>query len=78
MNEKIKKELEEFKKFKSTYEYILEEIEEIDGKEYYKGEPLIDEEGKEVGECEKWIKNNWYLLIILNKYLGKYLLILKL
>ena len=55
MKEKIKKELQEFKKFKSTYQYILDEIEEVEGKEYYKGEPLIDEEGKEVGECEKWI-----------------------
>lgn len=51
----IKKELEEFKKFKSTYEYTLKEIEDIDGKEYYKGEPLINEEGKEVGESENWI-----------------------
>ena len=55
MNQKIKKELEEFKKFKATYEYELKEVEEIDGMEYYAGEPLIDEDGKEVGDCEKWI-----------------------
>ena len=52
---KIEKELQEFKKFKSTYEYVLTEIEEIDGKEFYKGEPLVDEEGKDIGDCEKWI-----------------------
>lgn len=55
MNPKIEKELEAFKKFKQTYEYTLKEVEEIDGKEYYEGEPLIDEDGKEVGDCEKWI-----------------------
>ena len=55
MNQKIEKELEEFKKFKSTYQYTLKEIEIIDGKEYYDGEPLTDEEGNEVGDCEKWI-----------------------
>jgi len=55
MNKKIEKELEKFKKFKSTYKFELKEIEEIDGKEYYDGEPLIDEEGKEIGDCEKWI-----------------------
>lgn len=52
---KIEKELKEFKKFKSTYEYTLKEIEVIDGKEYYNGQPLIDEDGKEIGDCEKWI-----------------------
>ena len=52
---KISKELEEFKKFKEKYEFNFVEVEEIDGKEFYKGLPLIDEEGKEVGDCEKWI-----------------------
>lgn len=55
MNKKIEKELEKFKKFKQTYVYTLKEIEEIEGKEYCDGEPLIDEDGKDVGECEKWI-----------------------
>ncbi len=53
--EKIEQELQEFKKFKSTYNYNLEEVQEIDGKQYYKGEPLVDEDGKDIGECEKWI-----------------------
>lgn len=52
---KIEKELKEFKEFKSTYEYTLKEIEVIEGKEYYNGQPLIDEDGKEIGDCEKWI-----------------------
>lgn len=55
MKRNIENELEEFVKFKKTYNYTLKEVEEINGKEYYKGEPLTDEEGKEVGDCEKWI-----------------------
>lgn len=52
---KIKKELKEFKQFKENYKFEFEEIETIDGVEYYKGLPLLDEEGKDVGDCEKWI-----------------------
>jgi len=52
---KIKKELKEFKKFKKEYKFEFEEVEIIDEAEYYKGLPLIDEEGKDVGDCEKWI-----------------------
>lgn len=55
MKQSIKKELKEFKKFKENYNYTLKEIEEVNGREYYDGEPLIDEDGKEVGDCEKWI-----------------------
>lgn len=53
--DKIELELKKFKEFKKDYEYLQKEVVEIDGKEYCDGEPLIDEEGKEVGECEKWI-----------------------
>ena len=52
---KIKKELKKFNTFKESYKFNFKEIEEIDGVEYYKGFPLIDEEGKEVGDCKKWI-----------------------
>ncbi len=52
---KIEKELEEFKKFKENYQYELKEVEEREDGEYYDGEPLINEKGKEVGECDKWI-----------------------
>ena len=55
MEKNITTEVEEFKKFKETYNYTSKEIEEINGKEYYDGEPLIDEEGNEIGDCEKWI-----------------------
>jgi len=51
----ILKELEEFKKFKETYQFEQKEIEEIDGKEYCEGYPLMNEEGEMIGECEKWI-----------------------
>ncbi len=53
--EKIKKELEEFKKFKQNYKYELGEIEERSDGEYYDNEPLVNEEGKEIGECDKWV-----------------------
>lgn len=48
-------ELKRFKEFKKKYKYEMKNVEEIDGKEYYDGVPLIDEEGKEIGDCEKWI-----------------------
>lgn len=53
--EKLDKELEEFKKFKKDFKYELKEVEEKDGIEIYDGECLIDENGKEKGEGEKWI-----------------------
>lgn len=51
----ILEELQEFKKFKETYQFKQKEIEEIEGKEYCEGLPLINDEGKMIGECEKWI-----------------------
>lgn len=52
---RIKKELRQFREYKKTYEYSFNEVEQINGFEYYKGQPLIDEEGKNIGDCEKWI-----------------------
>jgi hypothetical protein len=49
------KELEEFKKFKETYQFTQLEIIEIDGKEYCLDYPLYDEDGKAIGQCDKWI-----------------------
>ena len=63
--EKIYKELAEFRNFKSTYEFEQKNIEEIDGIEFVDGEPLINEEGEKVGECEKWINVGY-------KYKGPY------
>lgn len=51
----ILEELEEFKKFKDTYKFKQKEIEEIDGKRYCEGYPLMNEAGETIGECEKWI-----------------------
>lgn len=53
--EKIMQELEEFKKFKKEYKFEQKEIIEKDGQQYCDGEALIDEEGNEKGECDKWI-----------------------
>ena len=55
MNNKIKKELEQYKKFKENYEFKQKEIEEIEGIQYVDKMPLLNEEGKIIGECEKWI-----------------------
>lgn len=49
------KELKQFKQFKENYQFNQKIIEEIDGKEYCEGYPLINNEGKTIGECEKWI-----------------------
>lgn len=51
----ILEELQEFKKFKETYQFKQKEIEEIDGKEYCEGYPLMNDEGEMIGECEKWV-----------------------
>lgn len=61
----MNKELKEFKKFKKNYKYEMPEITETDGKQYCQGEPLIDEDGKEIGDCEKWINVGY-------KYKGPY------
>ena len=61
----VEKELEEFKKFKLHYVFKQKDIEEINGKQYCEGEPLLDEEGKEIGDCEKWINVGY-------KYKGPY------
>ena len=61
----IKKELKDFQEFKSNYVFKQKEIEEINGKQYCEGEPLLDEEGKEIGDCEKWINVGY-------KYSGPY------
>ena len=61
----MENELKEYKKFKDTYVFKQKEIVEIDGTEYCDEMPLIDEEGKNIGECEKWINVGY-------KYSGDY------
>ena len=61
----IEEELKKFKKFKGTYVFNQKEIIEIDGKEYCDKMPLLDEEGKNIGECEEWINVGY-------KYSGDY------
>lgn len=51
----IENELKEFKKFRKSYVFEQKEIIEIDGKEYCDNMPLLDEEGRNIGDCEKWI-----------------------
>ena len=53
--EDIKKELKKFQEFKKNYIFKQNEIEEINGKQYCEGEPLVNEEGETIGDCEKSI-----------------------
>lgn len=51
----VKKELESFRNYKSMYTFKQKEIIEIDGNLYCDNYPLIDENGKDIGECDNWI-----------------------
>lgn len=51
----MKKELEKFKQFKNKYIFKEKEIYEIDGIKYCEEIALIDEEGKAIGDSEKWV-----------------------
>lgn len=53
--DKIEKELKEFKEFKKSYVFNQKDIEEKEGILYCEGIALINKEGKELGESEKWI-----------------------
>lgn len=57
----MEEELKKFKEFKKTYNFKQKEIVELDGKKYCDGIALIDEEGKELGESEKWINVGYKL-----------------
>lgn len=57
----IEQEVREFKEFKKNYIFKQKELEERDGLLYCEDEPLIDDEGKELGECEKWINVGYKL-----------------
>lgn len=58
-------ELKKFKEFKKGYVFKQKEIVEIYGKTFCDGEPLLDEDGNNIGECEKWINVGY-------KYNGDY------
>ena len=61
MDEKIKVELEKYKKFKENYQFAQKEIEEKEGKLYCDGICLINENGDELGESDKWINVGYKL-----------------
>lgn len=61
MENKIKRELIVFKKFKVNYKFIQKEIVEKDGVLYCENEALIDEEGNSLGEGENWINVGYKL-----------------
>lgn len=57
----IDEELKKFKKFKENYDFKQKEIDVINGVKYCDGIALVDEEGKELGDCEKWINVGYKL-----------------
>lgn len=61
MNEKTKKELEEFLKFKENFYFIQKELVEENGNIYCEGELVKEGEEKEIGETENWINVGYNL-----------------
>lgn len=57
----MEEELKKFKEFKESYEFKQKEVIELDGIKYCEGISLVDEEGKELGESEKWINVGYKL-----------------
>lgn len=57
----MKKELDEFKKFKENYKFKQKEIIEIEEKEYCDNICLINEKGEKLGETESWINVGYKL-----------------
>lgn len=57
----MEEELKKFQIFKSNYTFEEKEIIEIEGIKYCDGIPLINDEGKELGESEKWINVGYKL-----------------
>lgn len=58
---KIKKELNEFKKFKENYEFEQKDIKVIEGNKYCDGELLQAKDEPLLGESEKWINIGYKL-----------------
>ncbi|MBQ3048044.1 MAG: hypothetical protein IJD48_03420 [Clostridia bacterium] len=61
INFKIKKELKAFKEFKKNYKFDFKKLTEKDGLQYCDGVPLVDENGKEIGFCDKWVNVGYKL-----------------
>lgn len=57
----ITNELEKFKKFKEQYNFVQKDVKEIDGTLYCDDIALVDENGEELGDCEKWINVGYKL-----------------
>ena len=67
----MEEELEKFKEFKASYNFEQKQIYEKEGIKYCDGVALIDEDGKEIGESEKWINVGYNLKGAYSKVLSK-------
>ena len=55
LQNKISRELAEFKKFKQNYRFEFADLTETNEILYCKGKPLTDAEGKTIPECDEWL-----------------------
>lgn len=69
LKDKIAQELAEYRIFKSKYEFCPKNICEKNGRQYCDDMPLHDENGKFIGECEKWLNIGYQI----NNHLSKLL-----
>lgn len=70
LQNKISRELVEFKKFKQNYHFEFAGLTETDGVLYCKGKPLTDAESKIIPECGEWINIGYKIKLSASKVLS--------
>lgn len=70
MSDKIIKELQQFREFKKAFKFCQLPLEEVDGTLCCDGLPLYDNEGKLIGESEKWINVGFMIKSPLSRILS--------
>ena len=70
MSDKTERELQKYIKFKQEFEFVPTDIVDRDGVQYCAGCPILDEDGKYVPECEKWINVGYQIKGSLSKLLS--------
>lgn len=70
INNKIVDELHKYQQFKENFEFKTMDIIEQDGIQYCDGMPILDENGKYIPECDKWINVGYKIKGSLSKLLS--------